>query len=389
MEIRLQNALNIMNDIECNPGTTNTEIALKRGLSVPTISNIVNILKSTEMVMTTGTGESSGGRRPIQLCLNPKCQYSIGVSIARHTVYVVLTDFEGHVCEKEKHYIQFEENETYWNEIKTLIEQMQRKAPMPCEVGIALPGFVDYGQNIVFNTHTLGVPAISLEELHRILGESVTVDDSCKLAAMAQIFGKSDIEDHFFILLSRRVSGIMIQNGNVLKLKSSSLDIGAMLINMADSEGMYGVPGSFLDLCTASRIIDIIKEKYEITRYEDFFGEIEKGNREFAEIWESYLKNLSIAIYNIYSVFRANIVIGGEMGRFIEPYIQVLDGHVREVCPENTENIMIQCSILGEYDEAYGAALATRDSYLRHQLPEVLKNSAVTVPSQTKKSKHK
>ena len=105
MEIRLQNAFYIINEIECNPGITNTEIAQKRGLSVPTISNIMNILKGSDIVMTTGTGESSGGRRPVQLSLNPEYQYSIGVSIARHTVYVLLIDFEGHIHEKEKHYI--------------------------------------------------------------------------------------------------------------------------------------------------------------------------------------------------------------------------------------------------------------------------------------------
>jgi predicted transcriptional regulator len=51
-----------MREIEGNPGITNTEIAQMRGLSVPTISNIVNILKNSKLVMTTGTGESSGGK---------------------------------------------------------------------------------------------------------------------------------------------------------------------------------------------------------------------------------------------------------------------------------------------------------------------------------------
>jgi predicted NBD/HSP70 family sugar kinase len=389
MEIRLQNTLNIINDIECNPGITNTEIAQKRGLSVPTISNIVNILKNSEMVMTTGTGESSGGRRPIQLSLNPKCQYSIGVSIARHTVYVLLIDFEGHIYEKEKYYIQFEENDEYWHEIDGLIKKKREKAPVPCEVGIALPGFVDYDQKYAFDTYTLGTPTVSIDNIYRILGVHVSIGDSCRLAAMAQVFAKNDIEDNFFILLSRRVSGILFHNRSILNLKVSSLDIGAMIIDPTKKEAIYGAPGSFSELCSASRIIDILKKDYTITNYEDFFVKIEKGNLEFAKMWNFYLKNLSVAIYNIFSILKVDIVIGGEMAKYIAPYIQKVKDYIKDLSPKNIQNISLHCSIYGEYDDAYGAALEARSLYLHDKLPKMLKNSAAMVPAPTKKAKSK
>ena len=44
IEVRLNNAINILYEIECHSGITNAEIAQKLGLSSPTISNIVNIL---------------------------------------------------------------------------------------------------------------------------------------------------------------------------------------------------------------------------------------------------------------------------------------------------------------------------------------------------------
>lgn len=384
MEIRLQNAIKIIQDIESNLGITNIEIAQKGGLSVPTISNIVTILKNNDMVMTVGTGESSGGRRPIQLSLNPKHQYSIGVSIARHTVYLLLIDFECRVCEKEKYYLQFEEGDAYWNKINCLIKKMQEKIPIQCEVGIALPGFVDYEQNIAFHTHTLGVSTVSLESIYKILGKDVLVGDSCRLAAMAQVFAKPDVKDHFFVLLSRRVSGILIQDGSIFKLKASSLDVGAMLIDQTVKRSVYGTPGSFLELCSASRIIDIIKEKYDVSQYEMFFEEIEKGNQEFTEIWDYYLKYLSIAIYNIYAIFKLDIVIGGEMAKYVEPYLQQIHDRIKDLSIENTQNLDIHCSVFGEYDEAYGAALESRSLYLRNQLPEILKNSATAVPVQKK-----
>ncbi len=389
MEMRLHNTSDIINDIECNPGITNTEIAQRRGLSVPTISNIVNILKNSDMVMTTGTGESSGGRRPIQLSLNPECKYSVGVSIARHTVYLLLINFEGHICDKETYYIQFEESDEYWLEIDNLIKKMQEKVPTPCGVGIALPGFVDFEHGLVLNTHTLGIPTVSLVSIYRVLGEKVSIGDSCRLAAIAQLFSKANIEDNFYILLSRRVSGVLIYDRSVFKLKASSLDIGAMIIDPAKKEATYGTPGSFLDLCSASRIIDILKDNYSVVRYEDFFEEIGNGNQEFAKIWDSYLKNLAIAVYNIYAILKVDIVIGGEMAKYIQPYTQKLEEYIGELSPKNEQNINLHCSSYGEYDDAFGAALETRSLYLQDKLPEILRNAAAVVPAQAKKVKKK
>lgn len=389
MEIRLQNASYIINEIECNPGITNTEIAQKRGLSVPTISNIMNILKSGDIVMTTGTGESSGGRRPIQLSLNPQCQYSIGVSIARHTVYLLLIDFEGHIYEKEKHYIQFEANDEYWHKIDELIKKMQEKAPISCGVGIALPGFVDHKEKIITDTYSLGVPEVSLESIYAVLGEQVSVGDSCRLAAMAQVFANTNTEDNFFILLSRRVSGILIHDRSIFNLKVSSLDIGAMIIEPNMKDVAYKTSGSFSGLCSASTIVEVLKSNYTISSYEELFEEIDKGNLEYDKIWNSYLYHLSIAIYNIYAIFKVDIVIGGEMAKYIEPYTQKLNEYISDLIPENVQNIRIHCSVYGEYDDAYGAALETRSLCLHEKLPEIFKNSVVAMPVQKKDVKRK
>ena len=136
MEVRQQNASYILHDIECNLGITNAEIAQGRGLSVPTISNIVNILKNGDMIMTAGTGESSGGRRPFQLSLNAGYQSYVGVSIAKHTVYLVLIDFAGQILDKQRHYVDFAGTEEYWQQIAGLVSGLQEQAQGPFRKGV-------------------------------------------------------------------------------------------------------------------------------------------------------------------------------------------------------------------------------------------------------------
>lgn len=376
MEVRQQNASYILHDIECNPGIANAEIANGRGLSVPTISNIVNILKAGGMVITSGTGESSGGRRPLRLSLNPEYQGYIGVSVARHTVYLARTDFAGKIQEKQRHYIDFTGSREYWERIAGLIREMQEKADAPCRVGLAMPGFVDRGQDAVVGAYTLGAWQISLSDIREILKNEVTAGDSCRLAGLAQMFGKSDYGDSFFILLSRRISGLLIHGKEIFQMGKSSFDVGSMILDPSGKTSDYGIPGSFLELCSASRIIDTIKVRTGIDNMDDFFAERRKGRTEFVELWNVYLRNLAIALHNIYAIFGVELVIGGEMATYIEPFAEELNGFLRAITPGRPLDVKLQFSAYREYDDAYGAALEARGTHIEEQIPAILKNAA-------------
>lgn len=377
MEVRQQNASYILHDIACNPGITNGEIAQGRGLSIPTISNIVNILKGSDMIMTAGTGESSGGRRPFQLSLNAGYQSYVGVSIAKHTVYLVLVDFAGQILEKQRHYVDFAGTEEYWQKIAGLVQGLQGQEA-PCQVGIALPGFVDKGRNIALATYTLGVSEISLDYICELLERRVVMGDSCRLAGLAQMFGKREFRDSFFVLLSRRISGILIQGKEFSHMKRSSLDIGSMILDPNGATSAYGIPGSFLELCSASRIMDMAKECSKADTLDDFFAELANGNQELEGIWRAFLKNLSVALHNISSIFGVDIVIGGEMAKYIEPFATELGEYLHRLTPDHDWKVELYFSGYGEYDDAYGAALEARDFQIGEQLPVILKNAAAS-----------
>lgn len=373
MAIRLQNALNIIHDMECNSEITNTEIANKRKLSIPTISNIVTILKNSNLVITAGIGESSGGRKPNFLTLNPNYRNFIGVSVAKHTVYLVLIDFAGKILAKEKHYMQFEDSILYWENIKKLIDVIKMQTEFSCNIGMAFPGFVHSEDGIVYGTDTLGVSMVSLDNIYRIIGEDVAVNDSCALAAKAQIFGKESVDDSFFVLLSRRVSGTLIYDRDIFKFTTSSIDIGAMLIDVVEADEKH----TLYDQCSASRIIEYLKtHNHSVIHYEGFFEEIQKGNEEFINLWDEYLQRLSVALYNVYSIFKVGVVIGGEMAKYIAPYTRTLNEYVNALQAKHLPGIHIQCSSYGEYDDAYGAALEARVNFMNKELPEILKNGA-------------
>ena len=67
-----------------------TDLARRSGLTSPTISAIVKSLLASSVVIESGFGHSTGGKRPVLLRLNDKDLYAIGVSlhIARYVVVI-------------------------------------------------------------------------------------------------------------------------------------------------------------------------------------------------------------------------------------------------------------------------------------------------------------
>jgi DNA-binding Lrp family transcriptional regulator len=61
------NRLAILNLIRDRQSISRSELSQLTGLTRPTVSAIVNDLTAEEIIIETGKGESSGGKRPIML----------------------------------------------------------------------------------------------------------------------------------------------------------------------------------------------------------------------------------------------------------------------------------------------------------------------------------
>ncbi len=376
MEVRQQNALYIMRDIECFPGITIAEIAKNREVSVATVSNIVNLLKAGGFITAAGAAVSSGGRRPVQLSVSADYQKYLGVSVAGHTVYLVLTDFAGTILKKERFYREYAGTKEYWSGVAALAEEFCGEAYASCLTGIALPGFVDEERGIVTGTETLGVPVVLLEDVRAAFGEDVSVGDAGMLAGLAQTFGKADYPDSFFILLSRRISGFPIRSDELIRTGGSGVDVGAMILDPRGTTRDYGIPGSFLELCSASRIIDLMKRRGAAEAgYEAFFRDIAGGNEEYRALWDEYLGYLALALCNLRAAYGIGLVIGGEMAGYISEYAEELEKKAAAFAPAHGRNVSVSFSSWGEYDDACGAALAARHEHVTGLIPTLMKGA--------------
>ena len=89
---------------DCSP-LSRADIAQKSGLNKGTVSSLVAELLEEQLILETGPGVSSGGRRPVMLSFNQGAGYSIGIDLGVNYILGVLTDLQGNILEKvQKNY---------------------------------------------------------------------------------------------------------------------------------------------------------------------------------------------------------------------------------------------------------------------------------------------
>lgn len=93
-----ENTRSAILDLIRSSGTVSRlELSAMSGLTPTSISRMVKSLIEAGLVIETGLGDSTGGKRPSLLELNPTARYAIGLSLDESQLTYVVTDFEGNV----------------------------------------------------------------------------------------------------------------------------------------------------------------------------------------------------------------------------------------------------------------------------------------------------
>ena len=71
--------------------------------------------------------------------------------------------------------------------------------------------------------------------------------------------------------------------------------------------------------CSASNLADL-----ENGKLERFFEKLEAGNVRYQEIWQRYLDDLALVVDNLRMAFDCDVILGGYVGSFMEPYMEKL-----------------------------------------------------------------
>ncbi len=169
------------------------EIARSADLSRSTVSEVVDTLLPTGLIVEAGPGESIGGRRPILLNFQDDACTILGVEMGASHVAVALTDLRGRVLDWEhRHHPVREDPEGTRRLLADLCEAALRTRPGGARrlvgVGVAVPSPVDPGHPFALSEVVLprwGGQS-GLESLGARYDVPVMVDNDANLGALAE-----------------------------------------------------------------------------------------------------------------------------------------------------------------------------------------------------------
>lgn len=298
---------------------TKLDIAQRLKLSMPTVLQNTHELIERGILEEGGTTESTGGRKAKKLRLCRQAGLGVGLDIALHHVELAVTDLLGQVVFCQSIPLRFRDEPDWYRALGMALEQFLQAGHIDSErilgVGISFPGIID-GEKIV-RSHIFGLEQVGLERFRRHIPYPIVIANDANCACFAELCPEHPT--YLYISLNESVGGsLMIENRLLLGDRCQAGEIGHMLL----------VPGGARCYCGKDGCADAYLSPKVLTRgrqsLAEFFRDVETGDAEACAAWEEYLDHLAVLVTNLRMLIDIDLIIGGEVGAHIPPYLEKL-----------------------------------------------------------------
>tara|TARA_R110002020_G_scaffold57274_8_gene157829 strand:+ start:363 stop:1616 length:1254 start_codon:yes stop_codon:yes gene_type:complete len=253
----------ILDMVRSSGTVSRVELAEMSGLTATSITRVVKSLIEDGLVIETGFGDSTGGKRPSLLELNPRGGYAIGLSLDDERLTYVAADLGGTVVgQLVSHGIGQEAPRETVERIAGEIDDLILQLGIPREhvVGVGIAGA---GLDLGAGAERLSLTAEEWESfavqeaLESLAGFPVLRDNDAACAALGQYWvGRISATQDFATLYMSNGFGLgLMTGGRVSRGTSSNVgEIGHLLVDVNGPECWCGARGC-LEMLAAPRAI--------------------------------------------------------------------------------------------------------------------------------------
>lgn len=214
--IRAINTTHVLNTVRTLGPISRTEIAQRTGLSAATITGISAELIEKDLIFEKATGDSSGGRRPILMDLNPRGGYVVGLKLTEDHITAALTDLRAVVVAKQTTPLAGksvdEGIEALCAAVNSLVSANQIPAQRLLGVGVGLAGVVEAEQGRLRHSPIIGWNDVPLaSRMQKCLNVPVYVDNDVNTFTLTEKwFGAGQKVENFLVVTVGRGVGMGI-----------------------------------------------------------------------------------------------------------------------------------------------------------------------------------
>ena len=367
--IRSINRSILLNAIKTQGVISRADLAHKSGLSPATVTAITSDLIHEGLVIEKETGDSSGGRPPILLALNPRGGFVIGVKLMENHAVGALTDLNATVLLKEA--IDFADDS-----LDTVVESMVilvnhlihggdiRKKQL-LGVGVGLAGVVDSTQGILRQSPFFGWKNTPLRDLlYTRIKVPIHIDNDVNTLTIGEKWlGYSLLVDNFIVVtIGRGIGmGIVIQ-GQIYRGKNGGAgEFGHIVVDPSGPLCDCGKRGCLESFISDRALLAVARVEVDPTLrdIEDLVQRAKNGNAAAAALLSRAGALLGRELANVVNILDPTLIlITGEGVRMGELFFSGLRSAFHQnVMPGLAEDTEIRVTPWG--DDVWARAAAS------------------------------
>ena len=371
-EIRIYHSKIIMSTLRQNGLMTKNDLALKTGLSLSSVTNILKILTDRKLVTLGDKIDSYAGRPATYIVPVLDAVYSVGIEVSQYSVRFVLMNLGEAVLAREKYDVVFENTEAYWDRIREWLEAFIDNNNVDRE---KLGGVVLATRLTVRNDDRIGTIPVLLDRSTEIIdtealcrkfgGYNFDVTLNTKIAgAIYGLWESKDLPDYVYLSVDSTIGGCVVRNYETVNIYDLSDNFGHMTVRPGGYRCPCGRVGCLETQCTETGLFT----RLGYSNVQEFFADLEKGDERCKARWKEYLDDLCVALNNLYMAFDMDLVIGGSMSQYLERYRDEIEKRVfRDYSLFPVKKKLIFCHE-GEYAAAIGAAAVVIEKFIARKI---------------------
>jgi len=392
--IRAINRSAVLNLVKTSGPISRSDIARRTGLSAATISAITAELIEMELIFEKEAGDSSGGRRPILLALNPQGAYVVGLKLAADHVTGALTDLEATV--HIKHNEQLRDGtvetavETMLGVVRKILKDGDVRRKKLLGVGIGLAGIVDAKQGILRYSPIFGWRDVPIADLmHSGINAPIYVDNDVNTLTLTENwFGAGQGIDNFLTVTIGRGVGLgIVVNGQIYRGGYGGAgEFGHTIIDPDGYACACGKRGCLETLVSDPALLRMAREATaqgeipnKVRDIEDLIALAREGSPTALQLFKNAGSALGLGIANLITLFNPQLVIvSGEGARAGDLLFDAMHESIEKfVMPDLFEGTEIRIDVWDDDAWARGAAsLVLRELFESPVLREEIKTPA-------------
>ncbi|MBQ6386462.1 MAG: ROK family transcriptional regulator [Lachnospiraceae bacterium] len=332
------------------------QIARAAQYSLPTVHQNIAELLEAGLIRPGEIQKSTGGRPAVGYTINEKIRFSVGIAVSAYHLRILAVDLsQNEIAHKEIRQEMQEGDQGEMigkmisSELDTFLKENNLEPAKLLGVGITFPGVIDREHDAVVFSPTMNMKDLELGRVREQVPYPVFIENDSTSGGAAEWLGlePGDREDFVYLFLENGIGGAVFIDGKpYLGRSGRSGEFGHMCIVPGGRKCNCGKRGCLEAYISAFRYTSDLG----ITR-DEFFEGLGAGKKEYEDLWNEVLDYLSIGISNLRLAFDCDIILGGFVSRYLEPWLPALKERIVERSPFESDADFVK---LGRYPTKAG-----------------------------------